>query len=149
MKFINQKINVPFCFLKANNKNKHKNRNLKKYICGCIYSFLFSNISFDISFIFSKMIRTNVYAEVKMKFHFTQVNSVSLYHQSNSFSSYFTLCDDNVVASLRHTICRHTAVPRDTNTLHGDANMISLEIFKRARGWRTRIGFGGGAGNGG
>lgn len=148
MKSINQKINVPICFLKANNKNRNK----KKYICGCIYFFLLSNISlsrFDISFIFSKMIRTNVYAKVKMKFHFTQVNSVSLYHQSNSFSSYFTLCDDNEAASLRHTICRHTAVPRDTNTLHGDANVISLEIFKRARGWRTRIGFGGGAGNGG
>jgi len=95
-----------------------------------------------------------MYAKVKRNsiFRFIQVkpvNPVSLYHRSNFFFSYFTLCDDNEAASLRHTICRHTTVPRDANTLRGDANVISLEIFKHARGWRTRIGFGGGAGNGG
>lgn len=104
----------------------------------------------DFAFIFSKMIKTNVRESKRNSiFHFIQVNSVSLYHQSNFFFSYFTLYDDNEAVSLRHTICRHTAVPRDANTLHGDANVISLEIFKQARAWRARIGFGEGAGNGG
>lgn len=52
-----------------------------------------------------------------------------------TFPSIFIFCNDNETAPLRHTTCWRTTVP-------WDANVISLEILMRARGWRTGIGFG-------
>lgn len=82
-------------------------------------------------------------------FHFTQSNpciAVSAVIPLPPILRFATImkprrCDIQLVGARR--------VPRDANTLHGDANVISLEIFMRARGWRTRIGFGAGAGDGG
>lgn len=54
---------------------------------------------------------------------------------SQIYSSFYLIfCNDNETALLRYT-CWRTAVP-------WDANVISLEILMRARGWRTGIGFG-------
>lgn len=66
-------------------------------------------------------------------------NNTDKYEYKKSHSSRYTLLTilyfDNKAALLRHTTCWHTAVP-------WDANVISLEIFMRAGGWRTGIGFG-------
>lgn len=54
---------------------------------------------------------------------------------SQIYSSFYLIfCNDNETALLRYT-CWRTAVS-------WDANVISLEILMRARGWRTGIGFG-------